>query len=194
MTIIACPKTGHPGNDCGIGRMALARLGSHISVMTLSQIMNPTTLSMRHVSPADSRKAALHLWALGPPMIASLRRRRRAHIAKVSCMISAAPNASSAAATMKTAALMPPGSATAKRMAAIDTSNPEMRWQVKQAISSATMPPDVWLSASAQRCPCAALQRRDRGNRSTCKTQHRDRSFGAKPCSAFVAQKPLRAQ
>jgi hypothetical protein len=87
--------------------------------------------------------------------------------------------------------------ATRKRnseMAAIDTSNPEMRWQVKQAISSATMPPDVWLSASAQRCPCAALQRRDRGHRSTCKTQQRDRSFGAKPCSAFVAQKPLRAQ
>ena len=138
---------------------------------------------------AASRKTALHLWALGPPMIASLRR-RRARIAKVSCMISAAPNASSAAATMKTAALMPPGSATAKRMAAIDTSNPVMRWQVKQAISSATMPPDVWLSASAQRCLCAALQRRDRGHRSTCKTQQRDRSFGAKPCSAFVAQKP----
>lgn len=50
--------------------MALARLASHISVVTLAQIMNPTTLSMRQISPAASRKTALHLWALGLPMIA----------------------------------------------------------------------------------------------------------------------------
>ncbi len=42
--------------------MALARLGSHISVVTLAQIMNPTKLSVRQL-PVARLPSTFGLWA-----------------------------------------------------------------------------------------------------------------------------------
>jgi hypothetical protein len=49
------------------------------------------------------------------------------------------------------------------------------------------------INANAKQSRCAASLPQDHGYRSACKTRRPDRSFDAKPGSAWAAQKPLRA-